>query len=283
MRFPLLLLALSTLAAFAQTPTPAPDLKDNAAPAVAAIKPDLPTIFIAGDSTAARGKGAKQQGWAVPFADYFDPAKVNISNRARGGRSTRTFITEGAWDQLMADVKKGDIVLIQFGHNDGGEINGTPPAPYRARGSLPGLGAETMEIDNLYTKQHEVVHSFGWYLRKMVDDVKAKGAQPIVLSLTLRNIWKDGNIERGSGRMGLWAFEVAKNAAVPFIDLSNRMADAFEPLGQEKFKALYEQDHTHFNAEGADMHAAMVVAGLKGQRPNPVAALPLCQGRGGGA
>jgi lysophospholipase L1-like esterase len=158
----------------------------------------LPTTFIAGDSTAAAGAGERQQGWGVPFGAYFDPAKVNIVNLARGGRSSRTFITEGLWDQLIARVKPGDTVLIQFGHNDGGPINDEPPPPLRARGSLPGLGDETREIDNVLTKQHEVVHTFGWYMRKMIADVKAKKASPIVLSLTVRNRWADKRIERGS-------------------------------------------------------------------------------------
>jgi lysophospholipase L1-like esterase len=272
----LTLAAITALAASAQTP--APDLKSNPPAAAARIDPVLPTIFVAGDSTAARGRGATQQGWGVPFADYFDPAKVNIVNRARGGRSSRTFITEGLWDQLLADVKKGDTVLIQFGHNDGGALNDEPPPPLRARGSIRGIGEETKAIDNVLTKKPEVVHTFGWYLRKMVADVKAKGASPIVLSLTLRNRWDDGKIERGSGKYGSWSFDVAKAAAVPFIDLTNRMADAFDRLGEEKVKVLYPQDHTHFNAEGADLHAAMVVAGLKGQRPNPVAGLLSAKG-----
>ena len=270
------LAAITALAAAAQTP--APDPKSNPAPAAVPINRELPTIFVAGDSTAARGRGVTQQGWGVPFADYFDLTKVNIVNRARGGRSSRTFITEGAWDQLLADVKKGDTVLIQFGHNDGGALNDEPPPPLRARGSIRGIGEETKEIDNVLTKKHEVVHTFGWYLRKMVADVKARGASPIVLSLTLRNRWEDGKIERGSGQYGQWSFDVAKVAAIPFIDLTNRMADAFDTLGEEKVKALYPQDHTHFNAEGADLHAAMVVAGLKGQRPNPVAGLLSAKG-----
>jgi lysophospholipase L1-like esterase len=277
--FPLFIATALTMSA--QTPTPAPDLQSNASSSPsgpAALNPDLPTIFIAGDSTAARGRPPRQQGWGVPFADYFDLSKVNIVNRAIGGRSSRTFITDGAWDRLLAHVKKGDTVLIQFGHNDGGAINDEPPPPLRARGSLRGLGEETREIDNVLTKQHEIVHTFGWYLRKMIADVKAKEANPIVLSLTLRNIWKDGKIERGSGRYGEWSFDVAKYAAVPFIDLTNRTADAFDQLGAERVKALYPQDHTHFNAEGADLHAAMVVAGLKGLRPSPVAKLLSAKG-----
>ncbi len=252
----------------AAAPIPAPDLSSNPAAVAVAINPTLPTVFIAGDSTAAKGAGELQQGWGVPFAGYFDPAKVNIVNRARGGRSSRTFITEGLWDQLLNDVKPGDIVLIQFGHNDGGAINDTS----RARGSLKGLGEETEEIDNLITKKHEVVHTFGWYLRKMIADTRAKGASPIVLSLTVRNIWKDGRLERGSGRYGSWSAEIAKVAGVPFIDLSNMMADKLEPMGQPAVQALYPKDHTHFNAVGADLHAQRVVAGLKGLRPSPVTA-----------
>ncbi len=253
----------------------APDLATNPAPPAVAINPVLPGIFIAGDSTAARGAGTNQQGWAVPFAGYFDPAKVNVVNRARGGRSSRTFITEGLWDQLLANVKRGDIVLIQFGHNDAGAINDTN----RARGSLPGLGEETEEIDNLLTKKHEVVHTYGWYLRRMIADTRAKGATPIVLTLTVRDIWKDGRIERGSGRYGPWASEVARSEHVLFIDLTDKMADEFEVLGEDKVNALYPRDHTHFNAAGAELHAAGVVAGLKGLRPSPVVKFLSAQGR----
>lgn len=262
---------LTALAAWAQNPAPAPDLAPVAAGSAGASRPALPTLWVAGDSTAARGRGPTQQGWAVPLADYFDLTKVNIVNRARGGRSSRTFISEGWWDQLLAEVKKDDVVLIQFGHNDGGAINDEPPPPLRARGSLPGLGEEQRTIENVLTKKTEVVHTFGWYLRKMIADVQAKGAAPIVLSLTLRNRWEQGRIERGSGRYGIWSFDVAKYAAVPFIDLTNQLADAFDLLGEDKVKELYPQDHTHFNLAGADLHAERVVAGLKGLRPSPLA------------
>lgn len=261
--------AFLLLAAGLVAQTPAPDLKQNPAAARTPLNPALPTIFVAGDSTAARGRGATQQGWAVPFADYFDPAKVNIANRARGGRSSRTFIAEGLWDQIIADAKAGDLVLIQFSHNDGSPVNedeSVPVAARRARGSIPGLGEESREIDNIITKKHEVVHTYGWYFRKMIAEAKAKGMQPIVVSSTVRNVWKDGRIERGPGKYREWAFDVAKAAAVPFIDLSTAMADKFEAMGEAATKAVYQQDHTHFDAVGADLHAAAVVAGLKGLR-----------------
>jgi lysophospholipase L1-like esterase len=227
-----------------------------------------PSMFIAGNSTAARGAGERQQGWGVPFADYFDTTKVNVVNRARGGRSSRTFVSEGLWERLVADLKPGDVILIEFGHNDGGAVNDT----LRARGSLPGLGDDSVAIDNLITKRHEVVHSFGWYLRKMIAETKAKGATPIVLSLSVRNRWQDGRIERGSGRYGVWSAQVARDAGVRFIDLTNLVADQLQLMGPERTKAMYVQDYVHFNLEGADLHARTVVSALKALRPGVVQA-----------
>jgi lysophospholipase L1-like esterase len=245
------------------TPVAGASIGAPAAPLPATARP---SIFIAGNSTAARGAGERQQGWGVPFAAYFDTTKINVVNRARGGRSSRTFVSEGLWDQLIADVKPGDIVLIEFGHNDGGAINDT----LRARGSLPGIGDDSVAIDNLITKRHEVVHSFGWYLRKMVAETKAKGATPIVLSLTVRNLWKDGQIERGSGKYGTWSAQVARAAGVRFIDLTNLAADQLQVMGAERTKQMYVQDYAHFTAEGADLHARTVLAALKALRPSPV-------------
>src|SRR5213593_1447638 len=82
-----------------------------------------PTLFIIGDSTVNNGtKG--QQGWGTPLAGLFDPARIKVENRARGGRSSRTFLTEGLWDRVVASLKPGDFVLMQFGHNDGGPLTG---------------------------------------------------------------------------------------------------------------------------------------------------------------
>jgi lysophospholipase L1-like esterase len=148
--------------------------------------PALPSLFIAGDSTAADGT-PEAIGWGKPLPRFFDLAKINVVNAARGGRSSRTFVAEGLWDRLLSGVKKNDYVLIQFGQNDGAEMNGERIA----RGSLPGLGEESQEIDNRVTKQHETVHTFGWYMRKMIHETADKGAMPILCSLTVRNIWKD--------------------------------------------------------------------------------------------
>ncbi len=226
--------------------------------------PGLPTLWVAGDSTAARDTSGTKQGWAVLFADYFDPSRLNVVNRARGGRSSRTFITEGLWDRLAAELKPGDIVLIQFGHNDAGALNDEPPPPLRARGTIPGLGSETREIDNVLTKKHEVVHTYGWYMRMMIADAKAKGAAPIILSPTVHDIWKNGRIERDAGHYSTWSAQIATDAQLPFVDVNNRVADRFDHMGREKVDLLYPQDHTHFSASGADIYAACVVSGLKG-------------------
>ena len=261
-------LAVTLCALACAKPAVAPEPSRVATAPASSLNPALPSILIAGNSTAARGAGARQQGWGVPFADYFDTTKLNVVNRARGGRSSRTFITEGLWDALLADVKFGDIVLIEFGHNDAGAINDT----LRARGSIPGLGDDSVAIDNMLTKRHEVVHTFGWYMRRMIADTKAKGATPIVLSLSVRNVWTNGQVERGSGRYSGWSAEIAKTAGVQFVDLTNLVADQFQVMGEERVKALYQQDHTHFNAEGADIHARTVVSALKALRPSPVRA-----------
>jgi len=230
------------------------------------LNPALPTIFIAGDSTAAKN-GKDKEGWGVPFPDYFDLTKVNVANRSRGGRSSRTFITEGLWGQLLADLKAGDFVLIQLGQNDGGAINEEPPGstrPLRARGTLPGLGDESQEIDNVITKKHEVVHTFGWYISKMIADVKAKGATPILLSLTVHNTWHNGKVERDVGQYREWIRELAVRHGVEFVDVTRIIADQYQELGEAKVKTYFPEDYVHTNLAGADLNAAAVVSGLKG-------------------
>src|SRR5690349_15747651 len=100
----LLLSALSPLALLAQAPAPAgkeiPSLPVLPPAPAETINPALPTLWVAGDSTAAN-HGPELYGWGVPFADYFDRAKINVVNRARAGRSSRTFISEGSWGRIV--------------------------------------------------------------------------------------------------------------------------------------------------------------------------------------
>lgn len=224
-------------------------------------KPDKEpiTIFIAGNSTAHNGE---LNGWGSHLQTYFDSTKAKVENRAKGGRSSRTFITEGRWDKICKDLKPGDYVLIEFGHNDAGAINDT----HRARGSIPALGEEIVEIDNMLTGKHEIVHTFGWYVRKMINDTKEKGATPIVMSMTTRNVWNnnpyDRQIERQNDFSALSKL-VAKQEGVEFIDLRNMIADQYQLLGPNRVKQLFPKDHTHTGPIGANLNAAMVVSGLK--------------------
>ncbi len=92
-------------------------------------------------------------------------------------------------------MRTGDFVIIQFGHNDAGALNQEPPGstrPLRARGTIPGIGNESEEIDNVVTGKHETVYSFGWYLRRMIADTRARGATPVLMTLTRTNNWKTG-------------------------------------------------------------------------------------------
>ena len=233
----------------------------------------LPTLFIIGDSTV-KNSTTGLLGWGDPIANFFDQIKIRIQNRARGGRSTRTFQTEGLWDRVLAELRPGDFVLMQFGHNDGGAVNDAA----RARGSLRGAGEETEEIDNLLTKKHEVVHTFGWYMRKFVSDTKAKGATPIVLSQIPRNIWKDGKVVRASIDYGKWAAEVAASEKAFFIDLNEIVAQRYEEIGPDKVKQLYFlEDHTHTTPAGAQLNAASLVEGLRKIKNCPLKAFLLDQ------
>src|SRR5258705_10972979 len=177
--------------------------------------PRLPTLFIIGDSTV-KNSGNGLLGWGDPLATFFDQSKIKGENRAPGRRSSRTFIAEGLWDQIVSELQPGDFVLMQFGHNDGGAINDAS----RARASLKGPGNETEEIDNLLTKKHEIVHTYGWYMRKYIEEAKAKGAIAIVVSQIPRNVWQDGKVVRAAGDYGGWAAAAAKSEGVCFFDLN---------------------------------------------------------------
>jgi lysophospholipase L1-like esterase len=154
-----------------------------------------PVFYIIGDSTVRNsdvtGKNG-QWGWGSFIADYFDTTKISISNQAIGGSSSRTFITEGRWDKILATLKKGDYVIMQFGHNDGGPLDDTA----RARGTIKGVSEDSTEIYNPIRKIREIVHTYGWYMRKYVKETKEKGAIPIICSPIPRNDWNDGKVIR---------------------------------------------------------------------------------------
>ncbi|MDD2306037.1 MAG: rhamnogalacturonan acetylesterase [Prolixibacteraceae bacterium] len=228
---------------------------------------EKPTVFTIGDSTVKNGKGdgaGGQWGWGDLIIQYFDTTKVFVKNRALGGTSSRTFQTKGLWDAVLKELKKGDFVLMQFGHNDNGPVNDT----LRARGTIKGIGEETEEIDNLITKQHEIVHSYGWYLRKIVQEAKTKGATPIIVTPIPRNDWENGKVKRTPASYPDWVMEIARQEKIGYIDLNERMSEKLDLLGENKVTGIYffAPDHTHTSAMGASMAASLVADGIKANK-----------------
>ena len=229
------------------------------------LKPNLPTLWIVGASAVRNGHdtGANGQwGWGNPIASFFDRSRINVVNFALGGTSTRTYQAMGLWDHALADMKAGDYLLIQFGSNDSSPVNDDS----RARGTLHGNGEETQEIDNMLTHKHEVVHTYGWYIRKFITDAKAKGAVcEIVLSPDPKNTWKDGKIER-STNFTEWGSAAAAQEGVPFVDANALIADKLDAAGQETVTKTYfpdgETEHTDW--AGAILNARCIVDGIKG-------------------
>jgi lysophospholipase L1-like esterase len=232
--------------------------------------PKLPSLFLIGDSTVRNGQGTGtggQWGWGDFLAPYFNTNKINVVNRALGGASSRTFYRD-QWPAVLALLKPGDFVIMQFGHNDGGGINDTN----RARGTIKGVGDENQEITNLITHQEEIVHTFGWYEKSMIAETRAKGATPMVCSLIPRNNWKDGRVLRNKNDYAGWAGEVAASEKTPFLDINNIIADEYDKLGQEKVKPLFIGGAgPHTSLVGAQTNAACVIGGLKGLKENPLA------------
>jgi lysophospholipase L1-like esterase len=218
---------------------------------------EKPTLYIIGDSTV-RNTNRPQCGWADKIANFFDTTRLSISNQAMAGRSTRTFIKEKRWEKVMSTLKKGDYVIMQFGHNEGSRPD-TNHAGYR--GVLKGIGDETVEL-TWPDSTREVVHTYGWYLSKFVKDVQSKGAVPIIASMIPRNQFADGKVKRAGNDYGKWAREVATREEAVFIDLNSITADKYDVLGPDKVKELFSGDHTHTNEVGATMNAASVTEGI---------------------
>jgi lysophospholipase L1-like esterase len=235
----------------------------------APLDPMLPTIFIVGDSTARNGADL---GWGDHFAHYFDTTKVNVANRAIAGRSARSYMNEGAWDRVLAEIKPGDYVLLQWGHNDGG---GPLTPDFKGRGEGKGIGEESVDIPiampykagPLMGKTTETIHTYGWYNRKYIADTRAKGATPVLLTVTVRNIWPMGpdgkpHIERDMGYRD-YDMQIAAAEHVLLVDMATIAADKFEMLGVRTTALLFPIDHTHTSPVGAEMNAASVVTALQ--------------------
>jgi lysophospholipase L1-like esterase len=245
---------------------PIPPIASNVT--FAPANPSLPTIFIVGDSTSV--------GWGPYFENFFDKDKVNIVLAGAAGRSSRTYITEGIWDRVRSQIRPHDIVLIQFGHNDPALLNDTS----RARGSIRGTGDQTEEIDNQLTKKHEVVHTFGWYLRQFVQDAKAKGATPIIMSLTPHNVWNGDKMNPDPIGYAAWSADIASQERADYVDLNANMSHRYSQLGQQKTLELFApHDKIHLTKVGWQLDALWTLESLEYLADKPVDAFISAQGK----
>ena len=229
------------------------------------LKNARPTLFIIGDSTVKNGNGRGNTdslwGWGSVIPKLFDTTQIEIQNHAIGGRSSRTFITEKRWEKVANDLKTGDFVLIQFGHNDAGALDDTA----RARGSIRGISDSTKEIYNPIRKIQETVHTYGWYMRQYVREAQAKGAIPIICSLVPRNQWdKNNKIKLSDESYALWAEQIATEEGALFIDLNKKVALEYEKMSEAELRQkFFPKDHTHTNLAGAELNARVVADGVK--------------------
>ena len=219
-------------------------------------EPKKVIVYLIGDSTMC--KYGKDQfpinGWGMPFANYFD-ASIAIDNRARGGRSTRTFLDEKRWVPVVDSLNAGDYVLIQFGHND---------------------EAKEPKFADRYTP----VPDYKTNLGKFITETQKKRAFPILITpVSRRNFDASGNIKETHAEYTKAVFEVGTKYHVPVIDLDKMSRSVLQKLGPENSKLMFMEldslehpnypagrhDNTHFNEYGARLMAELVLNELKAQ------------------
>lgn len=214
-----------------------------------ALKPRYKTVIdsISGDSIA---EEFPERGWGQMLPEFFNQ-KVVIEDLAQNGRSSRTFIEQGWWDKIMGGVQKGDYVVIQFGHND-----------------------SAIDRPDKYTSPEEYIKN----LSRFVDDVRMKGATPIICtSVVRRRFDKHGNFMESHGEYVNLARQVAKEKDVTMIDMYEKSKNLLISMGKEKSAELFlhvpaginrifpegKIDNTHFKEDGARKMASLFVEGLK--------------------
>ena len=250
----------------------------------APANPALPSLVLIGDSTVRNGQGDGQQlgpvgqwGWGQVIGRYIDSAQLNVVNRAIGGLSSRTYRSGGHWQRTQAFIKRGDVVLMQFGHNDSSAVNDKS----RARGTLRGIGPEQQAIDNLLTGQRETVFTYGAYLRQYVADIRGAGAVPVIASPVPRKRFDEQGrtlrADRGAaGSYASWAEAVARELGVAFIDLEAGIAARYDAVGPAVVDMLFPRatpdERVHTNWAGAVLNAQVALDGLRAQKLLPQSA-----------
>lgn len=250
-----MIFASLVLPGFAEDERPVVD--DRGVQREKAASANLPTLWIAGDSTLK--SNSPMRGWGQDLGTFFDPAKINVVNRAIGGRSSRTFFTEGRWKEIEDALKPGDFVIIQFGHNDVGPLDERG----KFRGSLKGTGNETEKVKKPDGNIEEV-HSYGWYLQQMARGAREKKAKVILCSPVPHKKFdrSDKFVQDWKDYRG-WVEQVAKAERAAFVDLADIIGNQYAALPKTTVESYFADKGTHTNTEGAMFNAKAVVAGLK--------------------
>jgi rhamnogalacturonan acetylesterase len=249
MRFTTSSLIISALASVhvAATPTSAPvELAERA----------TPTVYFCGDSTMAKNgaNDGKTDGWGNYIGNYLT---APIVNKAIGGRSARSYWNEGRFQDVANTVKSGDIVVIEFGHNDGG----SPTSNDNGRSDCPGSGTETCISD----KTGETVYTFVFYVIQASKLMLAKGATVILSSQTPNNQWEGGVYGSAPSRFVGYqktATNALGSSSVTFVDHHEAVSKLYRKLGNSATNALYPNDHTHTSLAGADYGAKTFVQAI---------------------
>ncbi|KAI0388448.1 carbohydrate esterase family 12 protein [Xylariaceae sp. FL0594] len=242
------LLALAAIGVIA-TPTPA-----EVAPRAG------PTIYLCGDSTMAKS-GANDgytDGWGQYLASYVTNG-ASVVNKAIGGRSARSYWNEGRFAEVANLVKPGDVVVIEFGHNDGG----SPRTNDNGRSDCPGAGTETCISD----KTGETVYTFVFYVVQAAKLMTAKGATVVLSSQTPNNLWEGGVFTDAAPRFVGYQLTAQKalGGGTTFVDHFRAVANMYKRLGSSATNALYPKDHTHTSPQGASLSAQAFAQAIRTQ------------------
>lgn len=203
-------------------------------------------VFIAADSTAAEygPERAPRNGWGQHLQGFLDPAAYEVRNHAIGGRSSRSFIEEGRLEAIARELRKGDVLLVQFGHND-------------AKVEDP-------------TRHTDPLEAYPQWLMRYVRLARERGATPVLLTPVSRRIWDFGSLLDTHARYTDAVRALAAREKVALVDLNASSSAWIRALGDEASKAYFEHvperglaDDTHFSVAGAAMVACLVVRDWK--------------------
>ncbi|KAK4161408.1 SGNH hydrolase-type esterase domain-containing protein [Cladorrhinum sp. PSN259] len=212
-----------------------------------------PKVYLAGDSTMAR-TNSPLNGWGEYLSKYIT---LPVVNKAISGRSARSYTNEGRFTEIEKLVVANDIVVIAFGHNDGGSPNS---ASDNGRSACPGTGSEVCTSG----KTGEKVYTYNYYMEQATRKLIAKGAKVVISSQTTKNPWQNGVWSGNSAppRFVDYAKNAARNVGgnnVGFVDHYQSVVKAYQRLGSAAVNAFYPQDYTHTSPAGADVVAQAFV------------------------